>query len=303
MLTMLEAAKMMDNPLQQGVVEIFAQNNPVLEHLPFADTKGNAYTYNREETLPGIAFRGINESYTESTGVINPQTEKLTIVGGDSDYDVALVKMLGGDANARAAHDAMKSKSLTLSWFKAFFDGDNSSEPREFDGINTRLNGSTTQELDMGTNGAELTLAKVDELIDAVHGTPDLLLMNKTMRRKVNALVRAAGSAIETVNDSFGRQIQAYAGVPIGIVEDDHEGNAILDFDEDDGGGNLDTTSIYAIRFGLDAVHGIQTEPLDVRDLGEVDDKSALRTRIEWISGIVVKHPKAVARLIHINNA
>lgn len=57
--------------------------------------------------------------------------------------------------------------------------------------------------------------------------------MNKVMRRKVNALMRAAGQATETVSDAFGRQIQAYAGIPIGIVEDDAGSTPILGFDED----------------------------------------------------------------------
>ncbi len=301
MLTMIEAAKLMDNPLAQGIVEIFAANNPILERLPFVDIQGNAYRYNREGSLPGIAFRGINESYSESTGVINPQTETLTIVGGDSDYDVALVKMGTGSNNLRAAHDALKSKALTLAWLKTFFDGDSSADPREFDGLNIRLDG-TAQELEAGAaGGATLSLDKLDELIDALEGTPDVLLMNKAMRRKVNALIRAAGQAIETVSDAFGRQIQAYAGIPIGIVEEDASGTPILGFDEDDGEGNDDTASVYAVRFGLDGLHGIQTEALSARDLGELDTKPVLRTRIEWYSGLVIKHPKAVARLKWIN--
>ncbi|KGB81927.1 hypothetical protein JT55_10220 [Rhodovulum sp. NI22] len=304
MLTMIEAAKLMSNPLQTGIIEIFAANNPVLERLPFVDIQGNAFKYNREGTLPGIAFRGINESYTESTGVINPQTETLTICGGDSDYDVALVKMGSGSHDLRAAHDAMKSKALTLTWLKTFFDGDSTGDPREFDGLNLRLDG-TTQEVKASSSagGAALTLDKLDELIDAIQGTPDMLLMNAKMRRKVNTLMRAAGQATEPVTDSFGRQIPAYAGIPIGIVGDDSEGNSILGFDEDDGSGNLDTASIYALRFGLDGIHGIQTEAMSVRDLGELDSKPAMRTRIEWYSGFVVKHPKAVARLKWINNA
>lgn len=302
MLTMIEAAKLMNNPLQTGIIEIFAANNPVLERLPFVDISGNAFKYNREGSLPGIAFRGINESYTESTGVINPQTETLTICGGDSDYDVALVKMGAGSNNLRAAHDAMKAKALTLTWLKTFFDGNSEDEPREFDGLNVRLAG-TTQEINAATGGATLTLDMLDELIDAVQGTPDLLLMNKVMRRKVNKLIRAAGQATEVVSDAFGRQIMAYGGIPIGVVGDDAAGNAILGFDEDDGSSNDDTTSIYAVRFGLDALHGIQTEAMSVRDLGELDSKPAYRTRIEWYAGEVIKHPKAVARLVHINNA
>lgn len=171
MLTILEAAKLADNPLQSGIVEIYATNNAVLERLPFADIQGTAYGYNREGTLAGIAFRGIKEGYTESTGIINPQTEPLTICGGDSDYDVALVKMAGNNDVLRAAHDALKAKALTLTWLKTWFDGDSVANPREFDGLNRRLIGS--QVIDAGAaGGATLTLAKLDELIDAMRGTP-----------------------------------------------------------------------------------------------------------------------------------
>jgi len=93
----------------------------------------------------------------------------------------------------------------------------------------------------------------------------------------------------------------SYAGIPIGIIEDDAAGNAILGFDEDDGQGNLDTCSMYAVRFDMDGLHGIQTAGMDVRDLGEQQAKPAYRTRIEWYSGMVVKHPRAAARLRRIN--
>lgn len=301
MLTILEASKLNDNPLASGIVEIIASANPVLERLPFVAISGNAYRYNREGTLPGIAFRGYGEGYTESTGVVNPQVESLTIMGGDSDYDVALVKQNAGQSNdLRAAHDALKAKAASLTWLKTFFDGDSVANPKEFDGLNRRLTGG--QLLSLATGGGTLTLAKVDELIDAVNGTPDMLLMPKAIRRKIGAL--ASGTAAVAMSlDLLGRPMMSYAGVPIGVIEDDATGAAILGFDEDDGSGNLDTCSIYALRLGLDALHGIQTAPIDVRDLGEIDSKPAMRTRIEWYSGVVVKHPKAAARLRFINNA
>lgn len=300
MLTLLEAAKLNPSPLVSGVVEIFARENPVLLNLPFESINGPAYVYNREGTLPGIAFRGINESYTESTGVINPQTEKLTICGGESDYDTFLAQTGTGTNDARAVHDGLKSKALSLRWLKTFFDGDETANPREFDGLNKRLTGS--QVVALASGGATLSLAKVDELIDAVQGSPTILLMNKTMRRKITAL--ASGTAAVSMSvDQLGRPLTSYAGVPIGIIEDDDSGTAILGFDEDDGQGNFDTCSIYAARFGLDTFHGIQTGPVDVRDLGEIPNKPALRTRIEWFAAVVLKHPKAAARLTRINNA
>lgn len=293
MLTLSEWSKLNPTPLQSGVVEIFSRENPVLERLQFQNVKGSAFRYNIETSLPGIAFRDFNQGYTESTGVINPVTENLTIIGGDSDFDVAQIAMGTGDNDTRAVHDAMKAKALTLSWLKTFFDGDSGTNPLEFDGLNNRLTGN--QVISAGTNGAELSMEMLDVLIDAVNGTPSLLLMNKAARREVVKLAR--NSAVLSIGrDYFGREVQQYGGVPIGIVEDDASGTAILGFDEDQGTSEV-TASIYAVRFGPDALHGLQTQAMSVRDLGEIDAKPAYRTRVEWYSSIAIKHPRACARL------
>lgn len=302
MLTLVEAAKLIQNPLQRGVVEVFPQTSPVLQHLPFLDVQGNAYSYNQEQTLPGIGFRGINEIYDESTGVINPQTEALKIFGGISKVDRAQVKTQGKVNDIRAVHDGMKAKAAALEFTKAFFKGNSTADADSFDGLEKRLTGS--QVLDMGNadGGNPLTLDKLDELIDAVQGSPDMLFMNKTMRRKVNKLMRAAGQATETVSDAFGRQIAAYAGIPIGVIESDKNGNEILGFTEpdlDNGDKNV-CTSIYAVRFGAkEWVSGLQAGILEVIDQGL--QGIHYQTLIEWICSIAVFHPKAAARLRGIN--
>lgn len=285
-ITLAEAAKLVQNPLQRGVIEIFPRTSPVLERLPFFPVNGQAYVYNQEQTLPGVAFRGINQSYTESTGVVNPHTERLYVLGGISAVDRALVKTQGNVNNIRAIHDAMKAKATALAFTKTFFKGDNSDNPSEFDGLEKRLTGA--QVIDAG---GELTLAALDEAIDAVQGGPDMLFMNKTLRRKVNALVRAAGQAVETVNDSFGRQLSTYAGIPIGVIEDDKDGNLILDFEE-----TGESSSIYAVRFGAaEWVSGLQSGAMDVIDLGLTD--TMYKTLIEWVCGLAVFHPRAASRL------
>jgi len=304
MLTLLEAAKLVQDPLKRGVMELFPRTSPVLERLPFFSVNGQAYKYNVEETLPGIAFRGINESYTEDTGVVNPQVEALFIMGGLSKVDRALIKTQGNAANLRSIYDGMKAKAAALTYTKKFFSGNNSNDPNEFDGLEKRLTGD--QVLDMGSSdgGDTLALAKIDELLDAVQGSPDVLFMNKTLRRKVNALIRAAGQATETVSNSFGRQLASYAGVPIAVIEDDKDGNPILGFDEpdlDDGDKNV-CTSIYAVRFGLaEYVSGLQSGSMDVLDQGLTG--TFYQTLIEWICGLGVFHPKAAARLRGIKNA
>ena len=303
MLTLLESSKLVQDPLKRGIISIFPRTSPVLERLPFFNVNGQAYKYNVEQTLPGIAFRGINATYTESTGIVNPQVEALYILGGLSKVDRALVKTQGNVNNLRSVYDAMKAKAAALEYTKKFFKGDNSTDPNEFDGIEKRLTGNQVIDAGSTSGGDALTLAKLDEALDATQGGADVIFCNKTVRRKISTLVRAAGQAIETVNDAFGRQLTAYAGVPIGVVEEDKDGNLILPFTEDNpGGGTAASTSLFCVRFGLaEYVSGLQAGSMDVLDQGL--SGTFYQTLIEWICGLGVFHPKAAARLRGIKNA
>ena len=302
-LTLLEAAKLVQDPLQRGVIEIFPRTSPVLERLPFYNVNGQAYKYNQEKTLPGIAFRGINKTYAPDTGVVNPAVEALYIMGGLSQVDRALVKTQGNVNNLRAIYDGMKAKAAALTYTLKFFKGDNANDPNEFDGLDNRLTGDQKIAAGSTSGGDTLTLDMVDSLLDAVQGGADVIFCNKTIRRKISALVRAASQAIETVNNAFGRQLLAYAGVPIAVIEEDKDGNQILPFTEDNpGGGVAASTSIYAVRFGvIEWVSGLQSGPMDVLDQGLYG--TFYQTLIEWICGLGVFHPKAAARLYGVKNA
>lgn len=295
MLTLLEASKLKNDPLQQGVVEIFAESTPVLQYMPFMDVAGSAYQFNREQTLPGVAFRDVNEVYDESTGVVQHVTENLKVFGGSAKVDRALVKTQGNENDLLAIQTRMKSKAAALDFTMNFFKGSATDNPKAFDGLQARLTGA--QVLDAG--GA-LTLAKLDELIDAVQGQPTVLFMNKDLRRKTNALMRAANQATETVSDVFGRQIPAYGGIPIGVIEENAAGQPILGFTEvAPGGGDPECSSIYAVRFGVsEYVSGLQCGALEVIDMGMV--QSWRQIDIEWIVSFAVFNGKSAARLAGI---
>lgn len=85
-LTLAESAKLSQDNLHRGVLETFVQESPILDRIPFMQIEGNAYAYNEEATLPGVAFRKVNEAYTESTGTVNQKTETLYILGGDATW-------------------------------------------------------------------------------------------------------------------------------------------------------------------------------------------------------------------------
>ncbi|MEH7116903.1 major capsid protein [Neobacillus vireti] len=294
-LTLLEAEKYSTDVLRRGVIETFARNSAVFELLPFMEIAGNSYKYNQEQTLPGIAFRGVNEGYVESAGVINQLSEGLTILGGDVDVDKFLAQTRGNVNDLRAIQTEMKSKALALEWTKTFFKGDSATDANAFDGLEKRVTGS--QLIKAGDNGATLTLTMLDELIDAVEGEPDVLFMSKAMRREIKKLLQASQHYIESGEDSFGRPVATYGGIPIRVIETDGAGNEILGFNEVMGTAN-GTASIYAVKFGADQyVSGLRNGSVNVRDLGEIDAKPVFRTRIEFYSGVAVFHPRAVARL------
>jgi hypothetical protein len=165
------------------------------------------------------------------------------------------------------------------------------------------LTGAQVTDAGSTAGGDALTLAKLDEAIDAVQGSPDVLFMNKILRRKVNTLVRAAGQAQEVVSGAFGQQLSAYASIPIGVIEDGRDGSAILDFDEADSAGDAAScSSIYCVKFGLaEYVSGLQAGNMDVLDQGLYG--TFYQTLIEWICGLGVFHPKATSRLQAIKNA
>lgn len=302
-LTLLEAAKRFDNPLQSAIVEMYAQNSDILAALPFTSIEGNAMRYNREETLPGVGFRGVNEAYTESTGVLNPVTEPLVIAGGDLDVDKFIVDTMGADQ--RAVQVNMKIKSLAHAWTKQFIKGDSTSDPRGFDGLQVRC--VSNQIVDAGSTdgGDALSLAKLDELIDKVE-TPTHLIMSKSMRRRLTVAARAynIGGFITYDLDAFGRRATFYNDLPILIADVDNTGTDILAFNEVGSGGSTATaTSIYCVSMGSGMLGGIQNGTLSVRDLGELEEKPAYRTRVEWYAGIACWHGRSIARLRGISNA
>jgi hypothetical protein len=301
-LTLVEASKLFSgNPLRSAIIELYARSSDVLMTLPFENIQGNAYRYNREQTLPGVGFRGVNEAYTESTGILNPITEPLVIAGGDLDVDKFIIDTMGEDQ--RSVQEAMKVKALSLKWTETFIKGDQATEPREFDGLQVRCTGNQKITAGATAGGAALSLAKLDELIDAVQEA-QYLIMNKTMRRRLSAAARlyTVGGYITYALDAFGRRVTQYNDLPILIADEDNEGNQILPFTETPDGGTATATSIYCVSFGEGMLTGLQNGSMDVRDLGEIQTKPCMRTRVEWYNGIAVFHGKAAARLHSIGN-
>jgi hypothetical protein len=302
-MTLLEASKInKGDVVRSGVIEMFARESDILRVLPFTDVPGGSYHYTQEGQLPGVGFRGINQAYEEGVGVLNPQVEVLRIGGGDLDVDKAILKMHGTDV--RTTHEAMKVKAMSLYFNKKVIKGDSTADPREFDGLQNRITGSQLIAAGNTAGGDPLSLLKLDEAIDAVDGA-NYLIMSKAMRRLLTAGARdtSVGGFISYSVDEFGRKVTHYNDLPILICDYDETGARVLDFNEAAAGGGTGATSIYVVNFSESMLTGLQNGVMDVNDLGEIDAKPVLRTRVEWLVGLAALHGRCAARLWSISNA
>jgi hypothetical protein len=304
-LTLAEAAKLSNDMLLQGVVETIVHDSPVLQQLPFIEIAGNGLTYNQEKTLPTIDFYDVGDTWAESTPTFEQKTANLKIMGGDADVDNFIKATRSNIQDLEAAVVELKAKALKDKFEDTFIYGNATTNPKQFDGLRKLINTSTAsdQVIAMGTTGTTLTLAKLDELIDAIKGgKPHLLLMSRRSRRKINALVRAAGGMIETDKDNWGNFIQLWDGIPIGVND------WILDTHVLSGSVETATTggtcsTIYAFQIGEGALCGLTSAGhLTVEAIGSLETKDASRTRIKWYCSLALFSSIKAAALIGVQD-
>jgi hypothetical protein len=302
--TLPQAALLSTNDLQRGVIETFVINSPILDRLPLMSIEGNAYAYNAEATLPGVAFRSVNEAYTESTGTVNQFTESLVILGGDADVDRFIVQTRGNLNDQRATQTGMKVKAAAYRYQDAFFNGDVTVDPKGFDGLKKRLVGG--QVIDAATNGMGPVTAghdffdALDALIGSVNGDVDALYANKSVIAKIKSSGRRLGGTDYFNEELTRKRVLTYNGIPLLDPGTTAAGADILPRNETQGTAT-NASSIYAVKFGEDegdqGVTGLTNGGVQVDDLGQLQEKPAYRTRIEFYTGLAVFGGKAAARL------
>ena len=316
--TLAQAAVLSENDLQRGVMEMFVQESPVLDRLPLLGIQGNAYAYNAESTLPGVAFRNVNEAYTESTGVVVQATESLVILGGDADVDRFIVQTRGNVNDQRAVQTALKVKAASYRFQDAFFNNDvaaGGEAAKGFDGLKKRLTGG--QVFALAGNGANIMTdattmnAFFDALDTLLSKVPGINPSNGAIYAPlaVHGRIRSAGrrlGGVDTVREDMTRKrVLTWNGIPVLDPGQNLAGTDILPFTETQGSSNV-TASIYAVKFGQDesdrGVTGLTNGGVQVDDLGMLQSQPTMRTRIEFYCGLATFGGKAAARMTGVLN-
>ena len=305
-LTLAEGSKLSNDVLLKGVVETIVKESPILQRMPFIEIVGNGLTYNKENALPTIAFYDVGDTWVESTPTFTQMTAVLKIMGGDADVDNFLKATRSNLQDLEAAVIELKAKAAKQKFDLTFIYGDSGVNPKEFDGLKKLIDTATasSQVVAMGASGASLTLSKMDEVIDAVKGgKPDMLLMSRRSRRKLNALIRSSGSGMmETDRDAWGNFITLWNGIPVGISDQILDTHTVASSLETATTGGANST-IYAMQFGEGGVCGL-TAPghLTVEKIGSLETKDATRTRIKWYVSLALFSQIKAAALIGVQD-
>lgn len=302
--TLSQARLNVTDDLQAGIIDEFAKSSFILNNIPFADVVspvgGGAtltYGYTRLITQPTAEFRAVNSEYSTHEVQKQRYTTDLKVFGGAYEID-RIIAGMGGIVDEVALQASQKVKAASALFSDTIINGNSSVDANVFDGLDVALTGSDTEveaNIDLSTSAlvtANYTefLDKLDEFLMGLDGTPTALLMNTKAAAKLRAVARRAGMYQVSKND-YGQQVESYGNIPfvdLGAKAGSNE--PIVAIGED---GN---TSIYAVRFGMDAFHAISMagQPPIRTWLPDFSTPGAVKKgEVEMVAGCALKSTKA----------
>lgn len=305
--TLAQAKLNVTDALQLSIIDEFRKSSFLLDNMLFDDAVspvgGGAtltYGYTRVKTQASAAFRAINAEYVASEVDKERFTVDLKVFGGSYNIDRVISKM-GGIVSEIEFQASQKIKAAVALFHDTFINGDVGVDVNSFDGLNKALTGTATEAntvavIDLST--AALVTANYQEFLDALdewlltlNGRPDALLMNSKMLGKMRAVARRA-TAYNTSKNEFGVEVEYYGTIPmIDLGEKPGAATTIIGID-----GVAKTTDIYAVRLGIDGVHGVSmngVQPVQ-STLPDFTTSGAVKQGdVEMVAAIAIKATKS----------
>ena len=312
------------------IIDEFEKSNDILNRLTFDDVVSGAgngatltYGYTRQVTQRAAAFRAINAEYTPTEATKQRYTVDLKPLGGSFQVDRVLNRVAQAAETAFQMRELLKASSAKFN--DAFFNGDTGVDANGFDGLSKLLTGTTTEYLPL-SNGvtagyldwtaintqalAFATIAHIDAWLGLLDGRPDAIYLPRKAKALFKTVASFAGQ-YSVERDAIGNPVDTYNGIPlidpgqVSGASTDVLALATRDTDGGGAGGNItNLADMYAVRFGLDGVHGVSMAdgPLVQNWLPDFSTAGAVKTGEAELGpvAVVVKRTKSAAVLRNI---
>lgn len=307
-ITLADVQVNVQDHLSSMVIDEFRQNNFLLNNLIFEDcvspTGGGAtmtYAYTRVDTQATAATRAINTEYTAQHAKKKRYTVDLKVFGGSFEIDRVLANM-GGIVDEVQFQMTQKIKAAQALFSDMAINGDKDKDANGFEGLDKAIKaGGNEIAGDIDLSSSELVTANymqfldiIDELTSSIDGEATALIGNSQMMAKVRAAARRA-SMYQTDKDNWGRQVEYYGPIPLVDLGAKSGSNDPIVATGSDG-----TTSLYAVRLGLDGFHGVSMAGVDpIRTwLPDFTTAGAVKKgEVEMVAAVALKATKAAAAL------
>lgn len=281
--TLAQAKLNVTDDVDVQIIDEFQKSNDILNRITFDDVVSGAgggatltYSYTRQSTQRGAAFRAINAEYTPAEAQKVRASVDLKPLGGSFQIDRVLNRV--GQARETAFQMRELLKASSAEFTDEFFNGDVAVDANGFDGLSKILTGSVTEYLPLNNGTAtgyrDWTLVdtkaeaiaeieQIDAWLSLLDGPPDAIYGPKKVLSMFKRLAMWADQ-YERTQDGFGRNVNTYNGIPLIDPLTKSGSNtdilALVARDADAGGAGGSITNLgdlYAVRYGLDAVHGV----------------------------------------------
>ena len=303
-ITLAKAQNLSQSKLVQNVIDEF-RKSALLDQLTFDNTAkatggtSLSYTYNRVTTLPTAAARAINTEYTPQEPSTTLVTVMLKIFGGSYQIDRALEQNEEQIIDLVEFLQSQKIQAATALFHDMFINGDSGSNASEFDGLDKLITGSATdytpgEVIDLSTSSAmDANWKKYTDALRTLRarmdGAPTLYLMNSEMFAKHQAVMDRAGINL-TSKENYGDEVLQW-GASLIMSLGDKPGTSTPIIGVDEG-----ATDIFAVRLGLDGVHGVSPDGTSIirTYLPDFSRPGAVKTgEVEMIAAMALKATRA----------
>lgn len=309
----LEQAKVgMADKVDQQVVDMFRRSSLLLDRMTFDNaispgTGGSTlvYGYTQLKTPSTAAVRAINTEYTPGEAIREEKTAKAVIMGGAFQVD-RVIQSTSGAIDELVFQADEKVKAVSNFFTNAVING---TAATTFDGLKTLLTGSSTEY----TATADLTtsanidanyqhfLDELDEFISGLDGGADMLIMNRKMLGKLRGIARRAGYFAAS-RDEFGRNVETYNGIVLMDAGEYFNGTNSVPIVADTAAASSTpgTSDIYAVKFGLDAFHGISptgTKVVQTYMPNLAEPGAVKKGEVELVAGVALKNTLKAGRM------
>ena len=309
----LEQAKVgMADKVDQQVVDMFRRSSLLLDRMTFDNaispgTGGSTlvYGYTQLKTPSTAAVRAINTEYTPGEAIREEKTAKAVIMGGAFQVD-RVIQSTSGAIDELVFQADEKVKAVSNFFTNAVINGTASTT---FDGLKVLLTGSSTEytatsDLTTSANidaNYQHFLDELDEFISGLDGGADMLIMNRKMLGKLRGIARRAGY-FSSSRDEFGRVVETYNGIALMDAGQYFNGTNSIDIVADTPASSsaAGTSDIYAVKFGLDAFHGISptgTKVVQTYMPNLAEPGAVKKGAVELVAGVALKNTLKAGRM------